>query len=94
LFGRPRALVGWGTHQPVREGLELRFMALDFPMLPEHDVAQFGNGALEVDNLDLDLFQSLVVQTRLFNVVLPDSDADTVTPAAMYRQERARMERR
>jgi hypothetical protein len=42
----------------------------------------------------LDLFQSLVVQSRLFNVVLPDSDADTVTSAATYRQERARMERR
>lgn len=93
MFRWPCALVGLGTHQPVREGLELRFVGLDFPMLPEHYVAQFGNGALEVDDLDLDLFQSLVVQSRLFNVVLPDSDADTVTPAAVYRQERARMGR-
>src|SRR6202044_846662 len=59
-------------------------------MLPEHDVAQFRDGALEVDDLDLDLLQSLVVQSRLFNVVPADSDADTVTPAAVYRQERGK----
>ena len=94
MFGRPCTLIGLGAHQPVRKGLELRFVGLDFPMLPEHDVAQFGNGALEVGDLDLDLLESLVVQRRLFNVVLPGSDADTVTPAAVYRQERARTGRR
>ena len=61
VFRRPGDVVGWRAAQPLRYGLELRVERLNFPVLPEHHIAQFGGGPLQEGDLGLDLLQGLVV---------------------------------
>ena len=62
MLRRTGDVVGLRAVQPLGKGLELRVERLNFPMLPEHDIAQFGGGPLQECDLGLDLFQGLVVQ--------------------------------
>lgn len=62
MFRQTGIVGGRRAAQPLSDGLEFRVESLNFPVLPEHHIAQFGGGPLQEGDLGLDLFQGLVVQ--------------------------------